>query len=196
MKKIISLFVIISVLVLVLCSCGASDKIGTHHVEMTFEGYGTVKIALYGDVAPITVKNFIDLAKSGYYNGTGIIRVQTGFVIQGGSGAGTSTIKGEFSQNGVNNTIKHKRGTISMARSKALKSASDQFFICLDDTTASSLDGGYAGFGEVVEGMEVIDAIEKGLKESDFLDDPYYGSYMGFLKSDSYIKITSVKVID
>lgn len=196
MKKIISLAIIISTLVLVFCSCGASDKNGTHHVEMTFEGYGTVKIALYGDIAPITVKNFLDLAKSGYYNGTSIIRVQSGFVIQGGSGAGTSTIKGEFSQNGVNNTIKHKRGTISMARSTALNSASDQFFICLDDESASVLDGGYAGFGEVIEGMEIIDAIESSLKSSDFLDDPYYGTYMGFLKSENYIKITSVKVID
>lgn len=196
MKKMISLAIVISTLVLALCSCGASDKRGVHHVEMTFENYGTVKIALYGDIAPITVKNFLDLAKSGYYNGTSIIRVQSGFVIQGGSGAGTSTIKGEFTQNGVNNTIKHKRGTISMARSTALNSASDQFFICLDDSSASVLDGAYAGFGEVIEGMEVIDAIVESLKSSDFNDDAYYGGYMGFLKPTSYIKIESVKVID
>lgn len=195
MKKLISAILVVMTLVLVLCSCESNMR-GTHHVEMTFENFGSVKIELYGDKAPITVKNFMDLAKSGYYNGTKIIRLQSGFVIQGGGGAGTSTIKGEFSDNGVNNTIKHLRGTISMARQKENNSASDQFFICLSDKSAASLDGRYAAFGQIVEGMEVIDAIVDSIKSTDFIEDAYYGTLMGFLKQTSYITISSVKVID
>lgn len=192
MKRLISTVVLIFMLAMTLSSCGSSS---VHHVEMTFEGFGTVKIELYGDEAPITVKNFIDLAKSGYYNGTKIIRMQENFVLQGGSGAGTSSIKGEFAQNGVNNKLTHTRGTLSMARSTGMDTASDQFFICLSDNVASSLDGKYAAFGQVTDGMEVIDAIVKSLDSDDFLDG-YYGVVMGFLKQTSYIKISSVKVID
>ncbi|MBO4428661.1 MAG: peptidylprolyl isomerase [Clostridia bacterium] len=186
MKKILSaaLAVITVIFVLVLTSCGY----GTHHVEITFENYGTVKLELYGDVAPITVKNFIKLAKSGYYDGTNITRIEQNFVIQGGKGAGTDKIKGEFLLNGVENTISHKRGVISMARSDTYDSASDQFFICLSDNAAVSCDYRYAAFGIVTEGMEIIDQMAKNSIENVI--------YKGFLYPDSYIKITSVKVID
>ena len=195
MKKLISVVILLSTLVLVLASCGSSTKGGTHHVEMTFEGFGTIKIELYGDIAPITVKNFLDLAKSGYYNGTKIIRMQKNFVLQGGAGIGTTTIKGEFSQNGFDNKLSHRRGTLSMARSVSMDSASDQFFICLSDNVASSLDGKYAAFGQITDGMKVIDAIVNSFSSDDFLEG-YYGVAMGFLNQSSYVKITSVKVID
>ena len=198
MKKILSaaLAVITILFVLILASCGESEGYGTHHVEITFENYGTVKLELYGDVAPITVKNFIKLAKSGYYDGTNITRIQLGFVIQGGKGAGTDKIKGEFLLNGVENTISHKRGVISMARSEANDSASDQFFICLSDNAAASCDGNYAAFGIVTEGMDIMDKMASDRTNDKVLDNYYYGYVLGFLNSDSYIKIISVKVID
>lgn len=192
MKKLISIVILLFLLAMTLSSCGSSS---VHHVEMTFEGFGTVKIELYGDDAPITVKNFLDLAKSGYYDGTKIIRMQKDFVLQGGAGIGTSTIKGEFAQNGVDNKLTHVRGTLSMARSTGMDTASDQFFICLSDNVSASLDGKYAAFGQVVEGMDIIDAIVKSLDSDDFLEG-YYGVAMGFLKQTSYIKIKSVNVID
>ena len=116
-------------------------------------------------------------------------------MIQGGKGVGTDKIKGEFSSNGVENTISHKRGVISMARSEASDSASDQFFICLSDNAAASCDGNYAAFGIVTEGMEILDEMAANLTINDVLYN-YYGIYLGFLNPDSYIKITSVKVID
>lgn len=192
MKKIISLSLIIMALVLVFASCGTSSK--TYRVEMTFDGFGTVTAELYGKDAPITVENFVKLVKSGYYNGTYIIRSQKGFVIQGGQGAGTGTIKGEFASNGVNNTLKHERGTLSMARSQKNDSASDQFFICLDDNSASSLDGNYAAFGKIVKGMEVIDAITQSFDSDDYMSG-YYGLLMGFLNESSYVRIVSAKVV-
>ena len=192
MKRIISAIILISTLALVLCSCGNSK---IHHVEMTFDGFGTVKIELYGDAAPITVKNFMDLAKKGYYDGTKIIRMEKDFVLQGGVGVGTSSIKGEFAQNGVENPMLHKRGTISMARQTTPDSASDQFFIVLTDKKGASLDGRYAAFGQITEGMDVIDAIVASFDADDFLEG-YYGATLGFLKQTSYVKIKSVKVID
>lgn len=192
MKRIISVIILISTLALALCSCGSSK---IHHVEMTFEGFGTVKIELYGEAAPITVKNFMDLVNKGYYNGTKIVRMEKDFVLQGGVGVGTSSIKGEFAQNGVENPMLHKRGTISMARQTTPDSASDQFFIVLSDKKGASLDGRYAAFGQIIEGMDVIDAIVASLDSDDFLEG-YYGATLGFLKQSSYLKITSAKVID
>ena len=119
---------------------------------------------LDGDTAPITVENFITLAKSGFYNGLTFHRIIKGFMIQGGDpegngmGGSEKTIKGEFVQNGVENTISHTRGVISMARrSGDNNSASSQFFIMHADDP--SLDGAYAAFGHVTEGMEVVDQI-------------------------------------
>ena len=134
-----------------------------HHVEMTIRNYGTVKIELYPDEAPLSVGNFIELAKSGFYDGVGFHRLDKDFVLQGGDpdgdGAGGSDkqIKGEFASNGVQNNISHKRGVISMARTPDPDSASSQFFICLEDSTF--LDGNYAAFGHVTEGLEVLDAV-------------------------------------
>ena len=136
----------------------------TNKVKITMDDGGEIYIALYGDEAPITVANFLDLVRSGFYDGVIIHRIVPGFVIQGGDPDGTGfggngkTIKGEFSENGVNNRISHQRGVVSMARSQNPDSASSQFFICLDNVS-SSLDGKYAAFGEVIEGMDVVDRI-------------------------------------
>lgn len=168
-----------------------------HHVEMTFDGYGTVTLELDTAAAPITATHFLDLVRSGYYDGTSIIRVQVGFVIQGGRGTGTETIKGEFSSNGVNNPIKHKRGTLSMARSTDPDSASDQFFICLNDSSASQLDGNYAAFGSVTDGFDVLDEIVNACNNINCLDlSNLRLAQMGFLNTESYIKILSAKIVD
>ena len=122
----------------------------------------TFVITLYPDQAPITCENFEKLVNDGFYNGVGFHRVVEGFMAQGGDPLGTGTggsgtnIKGEFEANGVHNTLSHKRGVVSMARSQMYDSASSQFFICYDDS-CTFLDGQYAAFGEVTEGMEVVD---------------------------------------
>lgn len=165
MKKIISFALVLSTLLLVLCSCGSKKTIAKIEVE----NYGTITVELYPDIAPITVKNFVNLAKKGFYNGLTFHRIMDGFMIQGGDplGNGTGgntdsqgnrlTIKGEFTANGVNNTLSHKRGVISMARAQDYNSASSQFFIMHKD--AAYLDGAYAAFGQVTSGMEVVDKI-------------------------------------
>ena len=165
MKKIISFALVLSMLLLVLCSCGSKKTIAKIEVE----NYGTITVELYPDIAPITVKNFVNLAKKGFYNGLTFHRIIDGFMIQGGDplGNGTGgntdsqgtrlTIKGEFTANGVNNTLSHKRGVISMARAQDYNSASSQFFIMHKD--AAYLDGAYAAFGQVTSGMEVVDKI-------------------------------------
>ncbi len=120
-------------------------------------------VTLYPEYAPITCENFEKLVKDGFYNGIGFHRVVEGFMAQGGdpngngTGGSKDTIKGEFSSNGVENKLSHKRGVISMARAMDPDSASSQFFICYTDDCVF-LDGNYAAFGEVTEGMEVIDA--------------------------------------
>ena len=119
----------------------------------------TIIITLYPEDAPISCENFENLVKSGFYDGLTFHRVVDDFIAQGGDGApagkNTSSIKGEFSSNGVDNPRKHVRGTVSMARTPDPDSASSQFFICY--TTCDFLDGSYAAFGEVTEGMEVVD---------------------------------------
>ena len=132
-------------------------------ITIEMENGGAIKAELYPDVAPITVKNFVDLAKKGFYDGLIFHRVIPGFMIQGGDPTGTGMggpgwhIKGEFLQNGVANPIKHTRGVISMARSMDPNSAGSQFFIMHQD--APHLDGSYAAFGHVVNGIEVVDEI-------------------------------------
>lgn len=150
------------------------------YVEMCVEGYGRVVILLDATTAPITVANFISLVESKFYDGLTFHRIIKDFMIQGGdpnaNGTGDSdnTIKGEFSSNGHNNDISHKYGVISMARSNDPNSASCQFFICNADAS-ESLDGSYAAFGYVVEGMSVIDEITKDMfPKTDF--SAYYGS--------------------
>lgn len=123
----------------------------------------SVKCELYSDIAPISVENFVKLAKQGFYDGLIFHRVIPGFMIQGGCPDGTGmggpgySIKGEFASNGVKNDLKHKRGVLSMARSMMPNSAGSQFFIMHEDAT--HLDGDYAAFGMVIEGMDVVDQI-------------------------------------
>ena len=132
-------------------------------IQIEMENGGIIKLELYPDIAPITVENFVNLAKEGFYDGLIFHRVIEGFMIQGGDPTGTGrggsgkNIKGEFAANGVKNTIAHTRGVISMARSQSMNSASSQFFICHAD--APHLNGQYAAFGKVIEGMEVVDEI-------------------------------------
>ncbi|MDE5772294.1 MAG: peptidylprolyl isomerase [Ruminococcus sp.] len=132
-------------------------------VTIEMENGKKIKIELYPDIAPITCENFEKLVKDGFYNGLTFHRVIAGFMIQGGCPLGNGTggpgwnIKGEFSSNGVKNDLKHTRGVISMARSMMPDSAGSQFFIMHED--APHLDGQYAAFGKVVEGMDVVDEI-------------------------------------
>ena len=144
---------------------------GKHYVEMKVKDYGTIELELDSDVAPITVTNFINLVNSKFYDGLTFHRIIDGFMIQGGdplgngTGGSSKTIKGEFSENGVKNSISHVRGVISMARSSDYNSASSQFFIVQKDTT--SLDGQYAAFGKVISGVDVVDKIAKIKVEDD-----------------------------
>ena len=132
-------------------------------IEITMENGGTIRIELDKTAAPITVENFEKLAAKGFYDGLTFHRVIPGFMIQGGCPQGTGmggpgyTIQGEFASNGVANPIRHTRGVISMARAQDPNSAGSQFFIMHAD--APHLDGDYAAFGHVVEGMEVVDEI-------------------------------------
>ncbi|MBQ7152918.1 MAG: peptidylprolyl isomerase [Clostridia bacterium] len=136
----------------------------TDYVQFEIEGGAYIVVQLYPEIAPITVANFKSLVASHFYDGLTFHRVYPGFMIQGGdpdgngTGGASTKIKGEFALNGVDNTISHVRGVISMARSKAYDSASSQFFICQADCSAS-LDGSYAAFGRVIAGMETVDAI-------------------------------------
>ena len=144
---------------------------GKHHVKIEIKDYGAIELELDADVAPVTVANFAKLTNQGFYNGLTFHRIIDGFMIQGGDPLGNGTggsdenIKGEFSANGVENTISHKRGVISMARSSSFNSASSQFFIVHEDSTF--LDGQYAGFGMVTSGIEVVDKICEDIKVED-----------------------------
>ena len=133
----------------------------THYVTIEIENYGTIKAELYGKTAPITVENFVSLAESGFYNGLTFHRIISGFMMQGGAPNSNSPkvqpIKGEFSSNGVKNDLLHVRGVLSMARTPDFDSASSQFFIIHE--TSPHLDGDYAAFGMVTEGIEVVDAV-------------------------------------
>lgn len=132
-------------------------------VTITMENGKTIKLELYPDIAPKTVENFKSLVEKGFYDGLIFHRVIPGFMIQGGCPEGSGmggpgyTIKGEFDRNGVKNPLKHTRGVISMARASHPDSAGSQFFIMHED--APHLDGQYAAFGKVVEGIEVVDEI-------------------------------------
>lgn len=147
---------------------------GTAMVTITMQNGKQIKLELYPEIAPITVQNFIDLVNKGFYNGLCFHRVISGFMIQGGCPEGTGMggpgyhIKGEFDANGVPNPLKHERGVISMARAYNPNSAGSQFFIMHQD--APHLDGQYAAFGKVVEGIEVVDEIAS--VDTDYSDRP------------------------
>ena len=144
-------------------------------VTITMNTGKTIKVELYPDVAPNTVNNFVSLVNKGFYNGKIFHRVIRGFMIQGGCPLGTGTggpgysIKGEFSSNGFANNLNHTRGVISMARAMNPNSAGSQFFIM--HAHSPHLDGQYAAFGEVVEGIEVVDAIAD--EYTDWMDRPF-----------------------
>ncbi|HEY8803941.1 MAG TPA: peptidylprolyl isomerase [Clostridium sp.] len=148
----------------------------------------TIKIELYPDIAPNTVRNFVSLVHSGYYNGLIFHRVIPGFMIQGGDPDGTGmggpgySIRGEFSANNFNNTLKHERGVISMARSADSDSAGSQFFIMVKANSA--LNGQYAAFGKVTEGMEMVDKIVS--VETDTSDKPKKDQKMKAVTVDTF----------
>lgn len=162
---------------------------GKHYVEITVKDYGKIDLELDADVAPITVTNFINLVNDNFYDGLTFHRIIDGFMIQGGdplgngTGGSDKTIKGEFSDNGVNNSISHVRGVISMARSNSNDSASSQFFIVHEDSTF--LDGKYAAFGKVTSGMDIVDKLAKVKVEDD----------NGTVSKENQPIIESIKVI-
>ena len=164
---------------------------GKHHVEINVKDYGTIKVELDADTAPITVENFMTLAEEGFYDGLTFHRIIDGFMIQGGDPNGNGTggsdtkIKGEFEGNGVKNDISHVRGTISMARSTDPDSASSQFFIVQSDST--HLDGDYAAFGHVTSGMDIVDQICKDARPTD-------GN--GTIVKDQQPVIESIRMVD
>ncbi|NLP35758.1 MAG: peptidylprolyl isomerase [Clostridiales bacterium] len=199
MRKYTKFMLFVFVVTLLLTGCGTKEKAGKtgdylsgkHNVEIEIADYGTISVELDADKAPITVTNFVNLTKDGFYDGLTFHRIIEGFMIQGGdpngngTGGSEETIKGEFSSNGVDNPLSHTRGAISMARSMDKDSASSQFFIVHEDSTF--LDGDYAVFGYVTEGIEIVDEI---CADTPVLDNN------GTVNSADQPVITSVKVID
>ena len=178
MKKSISVIAIILSMVMVLASCGTNqnskdeEPVSTPDPELVkntvnatieLEDGDEIMLELYPDLAPDTVENFVELAEDGFYDGTIFHRVIEDFMIQGGGydenlkEQKTESIKGEFAKNGFENTLSHTRGVISMARAQDYDSATSQFFIVQKDATY--LDGQYAAFGRVTEGMDIVDEI-------------------------------------
>ncbi|MBR6807012.1 MAG: peptidylprolyl isomerase [Clostridia bacterium] len=190
MKRFIALFLSALFCVLLMSSCGNDEQADetsantlaaektenvpemqeiTYYADIVIKDYGTITVALDGKSAPITVENFVKLAKDGFYDGLKFHRIIEGFMMQGGNGesAGKTaeTIKGEFAANGVSNSLTHVRGAISMARTPAYDSASSQFFIVHEDSTF--LDGKYAAFGYVTAGLNIVDAVCTAAKPID-----------------------------
>lgn len=192
MKKIGLMLVIALVGVFMVTGCGKTEYLtGKINVEIEVKDYGTIAVELDADEAPITVTNFVDLVEEGFYDGLTFHRIIDGFMIQGGdpngdgSGGSGRTIKGEFSSNGVDNSIDHVRGVISMARSTMPNSASSQFFIVQEDSP--HLNGEYAAFGHVTSGMEIVDAICEDVQVEDT---------NGTVLPENQPVITSIKVVE
>lgn len=173
MKKILPIIILI-IFILPLTGCSLTKLFvkenykeqylnGKINAEIIVKDYGTIKLELDADTAPITVTNFVNLAKEGFYNNLTFHRIIANFMIQGGdpkhngTGDSSKTITGEFQSNGITNKITHDRGVISMARSSDYNSASSQFFIVHQNSP--HLDGEYAAFGHVTEGLEIVDQI-------------------------------------
>ena len=165
LKKVLKLSTFVVCMMLGIGGCATSNQPASNpkvKVEMDDGSYFVME--LYPEYAPATVENFVNLVNSGFYNGLTFHRIVPGFVIQGGCPEGTGmggsdkNVKGEFSANGFEgNTLSHKKGVVSMARAQDMNSASSQFFVCLDDV--AYLDGNYAAFGEVIEGMDTVEKI-------------------------------------
>lgn len=198
MKKIV--LALAAVLCLGLTACGqtladasasAAEPIGKYTAVIDIADYGAITLELDGDSAPLTVANFVKLARAGFYDGLTFHRIMDGFMMQGGDPKGNGTggsdknIKGEFAANGVKNDISHERGVISMARSSAYDSASSQFFIM--HKTSTHLDGQYAAFGHVTSGMDIVDDLAENTPVSD--------NNGTVLKANQPV-IESIKVID
>ena len=165
----------------------SEEALPLRHVEMTIKDYGTVKLELDPNEAPLSVENFISLAESGFYDGLKFHRIIDGFMIQGGANESVQLepIEGEFSSNGHENNISHVEGVISMARTPDPNSATSQFFITVADSTF--LDGDYAAFGRVTEGLDICKQVAKDAKP---IDDN------GTILEEEQPVIESVKVID
>lgn len=164
---------------------------GSYTAVIEVANYGTITAELDAGAAPKTVENFVDLANEGFYDGLTFHRIMDGFMIQGGdpegdgTGGSDTTIAGEFSANGFENDLSHTRGALSMARSKDYNSASSQFFIVHEDSTY--LDGNYAAFGYVTDGMEVVDAICEAAEPTD---------NNGSIAPEAQPIITSIQIIE
>ena len=205
MKKIIALILFAALLIPCLSGCNkdplkkytedTSNNKDYYYVAMAVDGYGVIIVELDAVNAPITTENFIKLVRQGFYDGLTFHRVIDSFMIQGGdpkadgTGGSPDKIVGEFINNGIDNPIKHERGTISMARSSSsMNSASSQFFICnASNYSVSSLDGSYAAFGHVVKGMDVVDAITKNTGK--------YGDYNGTIENKSKQAVISKMMV-
>ena len=191
MKKYIKYIVFIGLIIILVVGLNWPTNNEVINVEMSIKDYGKITLELDKENAPITVDNFVKLVNSKFYDGLTFHRIIDGFMIQGGdpnkdgTGGSKETIKGEFKNNGVNNTISHKRGVISMARSSDANSASSQFFIMHKDNT--NLDGSYAAFGHVISGMDVVDTIVKNTST--------YGDDKGIVPVDKQPVIKYIKII-
>ena len=191
MKKYIKYIVFIGLIIILVVGLNWPTNNEVINVEMSIKDYGKITLELDKENAPITVDNFVKLVNSKFYDGLTFHRIIDGFMIQGGdpnkdgTGGSKETIKGEFKNNGVNNTISHKRGVISMARSSDANSASSKFFIMHKDNT--NLDGSYAAFGHVISGMDVVDTIVKNTST--------YGDDNGIVPVDKQPVIEYIKII-
>ena len=211
MKRVFAIFSVVLAFVLVFSGCAKTDAnqgsgenngnpdynfedgellSGLHYVEMEVEDYGTMILEIDADAAPISATNFLKLVNSGFYDGLTFHRIISGFMAQGGDGSATDradeaqTITGEFALNGYDNPISHTRGVISMARAQDYNSASSQFFIMHADYT--DLDGSYAAFGRVIEGIEVVDKM---------CEDADPNAYNGMLETQDQPVISYAKLL-
>ncbi len=191
MKKYIKYIVLFLLVVLLVVGLNwPGNKSNKVYAIISIKDYGKIELELDSDEAPITVKNFVSLVKNNFYDGLTFHRVIDGFMIQGGdpnkdgTGGSDNKIKGEFLNNGVKNSISHKRGVISMARSSENDSASSQFFIMHKDNT--NLDGSYAAFGHVISGIEVVDKIVENTSK--------YGDDNGLLEEKYQPIIESIRI--
>ena len=192
---------IIVMMLLLFTGCGGSsdtsdtytppalDTEATYYADIDIADYGVITVKLDQEAAPVTCANFVELAESGFYDGLTFHRIMADFMMQGGDPSGDGTggsdnnIVGEFSSNGHENDLSHKRGVISMARAQDPNSASSQFFICHADS--DFLDGDYAAFGVVTSGIEVVDAVCKKAEPTD---------NNGTIPSDAQPVINSIKI--
>lgn len=177
---VVAILVIVAVVVTRQPSSTALKDQVTYTARIDVKDYGTITVELDQEAAPITCANFVELANSGFYDGLTFHRIEPGFVIQGGDPNGNGTggsehdIVGEFAENGYKNDLSHVRGTISMARANDPNSASSQFFIVHEDSTF--LDGKYAAFGTVTDGMDVVDAICEDASNGTLSENPVINS--------------------